>query len=212
MKAPVINTLSNITSVHDFILEHTLGSFTTYYNTALVCLQASYFATQVLGGDSELFAIIPNQELLNTEVDLNNAIFAANIIGPYSYISPSWAGAGTTHNYYYKSVTFNGEVALLTANDANKVYTAFLTMKESKIEPLPTTNNEVPQAITEPQVAFAIVKLNIHKATHNLNLGQELDAVQYSKIIRALKKQDDYASMLLAFEMEQNLKQKIKKV
>lgn len=128
--------------------------------------------------------------------------------GPHAYISPRWYMELNVPTWNYRAVQVYGTVKVLEGEDVRKVMSAMVDRYEAPMEE-PMRMEEIPAGMLEQDLkgihVFEIHITDIHAAE---KLSQNRDEASYKNIINHLKKNDDFNSMLLAFEMERRQKKK----
>ena len=197
----------NLIVINDFINQNSFGNIITSHNNELYVTPTPFIAT--LNNNSTI-TLLGHVSKHNPQVIslVNGASVLCSFNGPHCYISPSWYTTPNVPTWNYKAVQVKGIVKILDAKAAQKTMETLVQHYEQGVEkPLKIT--DIPYDMLNEDLANIVVfEIEVHSVDASFKLSQNKDDVTYTKIIRELKKQDDYNSMLIAFEMEQNLKKR----
>jgi transcriptional regulator len=199
----------NIYIIKDFIQDHNFGTIISSENNAIFTTQTPFLVE--LTKDEKLF-LYGHIAIANEQVDSlqNNNEVTCLFQGPHCYISPSWYVEPNVPTWNYKSVQVKGTLKRLQSEEAKTLMGKLFDFYEGKMDK-PMHITEIPFETLNQDLngifAFEILATTVEAS---FKLSQNKDDISYSRIIRELKKQDDYNSMLIAFEMEQEMKRKKK--
>jgi transcriptional regulator len=211
MYVPSLYKEENIHIIKDFIQEHNFGTIISSINSAVFITHTPFLIE--FTKDEKLFLrghiALANEQAATL---LDNSEVTCLFQGPHCYISPSWYVDPNVPTWNYKSVQVKGKLTQLQGEDAKKLMSDIFNFYESKMDK-PMTISDIPfEMLNEDMRGIFIFEILATNIEASFKLSQNKDDISYSRIIRELKKQDDYNSMLIAFEMEQELKQRKKTV
>jgi transcriptional regulator len=198
----------DLNSVREFINENTFGSLVLYQNNRLQGTQLPFFIFEE-DAQIRLFGKIADPDASVLSLQQGQDVFCI-FQGPYTYISPSWPAEPANPDWYHKTVQVNGKLNRKTGEEAAKLLIQMLEYNERNME-FPMKADEIQVVFEKTGIAgLEIFEVVVSDVETNYKLGQQLDDINFNRIIRELKKQDSYDAMLIGFEMEHYLKSRRK--
>jgi transcriptional regulator len=202
------NKVQDLNNVRTFIYENPFGSLVSCHNNRLQGMQLPFFIFEE-ENQLTLYGKITDPDESGINLETGQDVFCI-FQGPYTYISPSWPTEPGKPDWYHKTVQVNGKLNRKTGNEAATILNQMIEYYER--------NMEFPMKPEEIQIVFektgiletGIFEVVVAEVETNYKLGQQLDDINFNRIIRELKKQDSYDAMLIGFEMEHFLKSRRK--
>jgi transcriptional regulator len=209
MYTPNLNSVSSERIKHSFIEQNSFGTLYSNKDGRNYATHSTFFLQYDANDQVQLFGHISLQNEQVTSLTLDNEILCT-FLGPHCYISPSWYTSPNVPTWNYKSVQVRGKVQQIKGNDAKELLGKMVKHFEANIEK-PVSMKDIPfEMLNEDLENVFVFEVAIIEIEASFKLSQNKDEVSYLNIIRELKKQDDFNSMLIAFEMEQELKKRKK--
>ena len=204
-----IYTVTNTTAIAQFISEHGFG--TLHFNSGSTpCTVAMPFVCTLRHNKIILNGFVNNNEIQGYSIKNGTEVLAL-FNGPYCYIKGSWYGTGNLSYYNYKLAKLNGTITILQGKDAANLLLEILQYYDNQVPSTDKVTNEITTLTPNQLSNYTVVTIDVTRAVAVFELCQTLNDVDFSKVIRELKKQDDYSAMLIAFEMEQQLRNRVAK-
>jgi transcriptional regulator len=195
--------------IADFINEHSFGTLISTIKGKPYATQTPFLAELDNNQEITLFGhISTHNEQKDSLLEKSEVICVFN--GPHSYISPSWYVEPNVPTWNYKTVQLTGEINIKSGKDAMDIMEKMVNHYErGMIKPVKIS--DIPLSILNEDIeGIHVFEIKVTEVAASFKLSQNKDDISFSRIIRELKKQDDYDAMLIAFEMEQILKKRKK--
>ncbi len=195
--------------IADFIRENSFGTLISTLNGKIFATKTPFIVE--LNNDQEitLYGHISkhNEQVKSLQ---NESEITCMFDGPDAYISPSWYIEPNVPTWNYKMVQVTGTVNIKSGKDVMDIMTKMVDHFENNMDK-PVKISDIPFSIlNEDMEGIHVFEIKVTNIAASFKLSQNKDDVSFSKIIRELKKQDNYDAMLIAFEMEQVLKKRKK--
>lgn len=190
-------------NAYSLMEQYCLGNIWLQHNGQAQLLMAPFHLSYDNNGDNMKLYCICKKEIASTY--FNNELTNVSIAftGPSSYIAPSWTGT-QVFDWNYKVVQVTGQFCAVAAKQA--VLEAFLNKTEEKVERPIAASFNATELSAHAAEAYEVYEVMVEKFDTINEMSVNREETERLSIIRELKKQSDFSSMLLAFEMEEYLK------
>jgi transcriptional regulator len=192
-----------------FVHEHNFGTLITHGIDGLNVSQNPFFVE--FDGITPLLYFHVSMNNIHYQALQKNANITALFIGPSSYISPVWYPNPKPPTWNFQNVQIKGKAIIASNEISADIYTKAIQAEEEMLENSAAKEPHFKTIIEESLKNQAVFQVQIENIAANFHLSQQEDEMTCLGLIRELKKQDNYNSMLLAFEMEQELRKQRKR-
>lgn len=195
-----------ISNVIDFLHDHSFGTLIFVKDGQNYATHAIFVVNKLGGEDNAKVYCHPSYDnpIVN---EINNGLEVMCLFqGPSCYISPKWNNE-IIPSWNYKTVHLKGSIRRLEKDELEIALTSIINKYEGTIINKSALEKDNSINITQlNKVQIAVFEIEISDCKKAFKLSQDKEEKEYLNIIRELKKQDDFNSMLIAFDMEQELK------
>jgi transcriptional regulator len=199
----------NLDIIKDFVAENSFGTMFSHTPVKMYATQTPFFMEKLDGSQFKLYGHLSLAEEQVNHIKNGEQVLCI-FSGPHSYISPSWYAEPNVPTWNYKSVQISGTVKKVTGDAVNEIMTKMVDHYEQTMV-APMKVNELPSDLLKEDTANIFVfEIEVTHVEASFSLSQNRDDISYHNIIRELKKQSDFNALLIAFEMEQNIKRRRK--
>jgi predicted FMN-binding regulatory protein PaiB len=203
MKTIDIN-LTTIIESYSIIEQNSLGNLVFLDGKDFKFLRVPfYFELTPTTNNLKLYCFIKKNNL--TQSPLENKNLSISFNGAYAYITPTWLNNGSSFDFNFQSIHINGAAKKIN-EIAIEVFTNYIDQMEAKILRAANENVDIESLVYNALQHFDVYEIIISKFENANQIGENLNETEKLKVIQELKKQNEFNSLLLAFEMEQAIK------
>jgi transcriptional regulator len=199
----------NLDIIKDFVAENSFGTMFSHSAVKMYATPTPFFIEKLIDDGFKLYGHLSLDEEQVNHIQNGEQVLCI-FSGPHSYISPGWYAEPNVPTWNYKTVQITGKVKKITGDMVSEVLTKMVDhYEQTTLAPMKV--EELPMDLLKEDVANIFVfEIEVTNIEASFSLSQNKDDISYHNIIRELKKQSDFNALLIAFEMEQNIKRRRK--